>query len=73
MANRFINRSAEGKVYVNALQMNIVAEEILQECKNRTELEKVASKMAEALYFVAVDKLKDLGDDEPYDFEVTAG
>ena len=65
-----IMRDENGKLFIRNLEISILCDDLLDICENRKEVERVVNNMVENLLFSAQDKLKDLGDEDPYDIEI---
>jgi len=63
-------RNEKGKLFCRTLNTEIFFDDSLDICKNRKEVEFVVNTFAECLLLSAQDKLKDLGDEDPYDIEI---
>ena len=65
-----IMRDENGKLFIRNLEISILCDDLLDICENRKEVERVVNNMVENLLLSAQDKLKDLGDEDPYDIEI---
>lgn len=63
-------RSADGKLFIRNLDIEIFFDDLLDICENRKEVEHVVNNVVENLLLSAQDKLKDLGEEDPYDIEI---
>lgn len=65
-----IERTENGKLFIYNVEISILCDDLLDICENRKEVERVVNNMVENLLLSAQDKLKDLGDEDPYDIEI---
>lgn len=65
-----IMRDENGKLFIRNLEISILCDDLLDICENRKEVERVVNNLAGNLLLSAQDKLKDLGDEDPYDIEI---
>ena len=63
-------RNEKGKLFCRTLDTEIFFDDVLENCKNRKEVEFVVNTFTECLLLSAQDKLKDLGDEDPYDIGI---
>ena len=65
-----IVRDENGKLFMKNLEISILCDDLLDICENRKEVERVVNNMVENLLLSAQDKLKNLGDENPYDIDI---
>lgn len=65
-----IMRDENGKLFMKNLKVSILCDDLLGICENRKEVECVVNNVVENLLLSAQDKLKDLGDENPYDIDI---
>ena len=65
-----IMRDENGKLFIRNLEISILCDDLLDICENRKEVERVVNNMVENLLLSAQDKLKNLGDENPYDIDI---
>lgn len=65
-----IMRDENGKLFIRNLEISILCDDLLDICENRKEVERVVNNVVENLLLSAQDKLKDLGDENPYDIDI---
>ena len=65
-----IMRDENDKLFIRNLEISILCDDLLDICENRKEVERVVNNMVENLLLSAQDKLKDLGDENPYDIDI---
>ena len=63
-------RNEKGKLFCRTLDTEIFFDDVLENCKNRKEVEFVVNTFTECLLLSAQDKLKDLGDEKPDYIEI---
>ena len=63
-------RNEKGKLFCRTLDTEIFFDDLLDICESRKEVEFVVNNLVECLLLSAQDKLKDLGDEDPYDIEI---
>lgn len=65
-----IMRDGNGKLFIRNLEISILCDDLLDICETRKEVERVVNNVVENLLLSAQDKLKDLGDENPYDIDI---
>ncbi len=63
-------RNEKGNLFCRVLDTEIFFDDLLDICVNRKEVEFVVNTFTECLLLSAQDKLKDLGDEDPYDIGI---